>query len=148
MSRTVRYASSWKLFGWPLLSIARGPDTAQQEDRGHAKGVVAFGDKATGVLAIGGIARGLVAIGGIGFGLITFAGVGLGGFAFAGVAISQTAFGGVAIGHYAQGGVAIGAHTITSERADHTAVVWFKRLGLHRSNDSRPAKVSEKNAED
>lgn len=148
MSRTVRYASSWKLFGWPLLSIARGPDPARQEDRGHAKGVIAFGDNATGVLAIGGVARGVVAIGGIGLGLITFAGVGLGGFAFAGVAISQTAFGGVAIGHYAQGGVAIGAHTITSERADHTAAVWFERLGLHRSNDSRPTEASEKKAED
>lgn len=148
MSNAVRYTSSWKLFGLPLLSIARGPDPARQESLGHAKGLIAFGDKATGAIAIGGVARGVVAIGGIGFGLITLAGVGLGGFAFAGVAVAQTAFGGVAVGQYAQGGVAVGPHTITSERADHSAAVWFERLGLHRSNQSRPSELSEKKADE
>lgn len=148
MSKAVRYKSSWKLCGLPLLSIASGPDPEQQEVQGHAKGVIAVGDKATGVIAIGGIASGVVAVGGIGLGLITLAGVGLGGFAIAGVAVAQTAFGGVAVGHYAQGGVALGPHTITSDRADHSAAVWFERLGLHRSNESRPAELPEKKADE
>ena len=77
MSTTVRYSSPLGLFGWPLLSIARGPDELRQEVQGYAKGFIAIGDSATGVIAIGGVARGLIAIGGVGFGLITIAGVGL-----------------------------------------------------------------------
>lgn len=140
MSECVRYESACRIFGWPLLAIARGADSARQENRGEARGIIAVGDVATGVIAVGGIARGVVAIGGLGFGLITVSGVGIGGFVIAGVAIAQTAFGGVAVGHYAKGGVAIGAHVVSSERTDHSAAVWFSRMGLHpQESPQKPA---------
>ena len=55
-----RYQSDASLFGWPVLSIATGP--APGEKRGHARGIIAIGDRATGLLAIGGQARGIVAV--------------------------------------------------------------------------------------
>lgn len=140
MNECVRYESACRIFGWPLLAIARGADPARQESRGEARGIIAVGDVATGIIAVGGIARGLIAIGGLGFGLVTVAGVGLGGLVIAGVAIAQTAFGGVAVGHYAKGGVAVGAHIVSSERTDHSAAVWFSRLGLHPpETEQKPA---------
>jgi hypothetical protein len=142
MARTIRYSSSLRLLGWPMLAVAQGPNASKNETRGHARGVVAVGDVATGVIAIGGLARGLFAIGGVAVGLITVAGVGFGAFVIAGVALAQTAFGGVAIGQYAKGGAAVGPHVISSKRADETAAVWFHRLGLHADanlDDARPA---------
>lgn len=144
MARTVRYASSWRVFGWPMLAIAQGPDPEHQETRGHAKGLIAIGDTATGILAVGGIARGVIAIGGVGAGLITISGVGFGAFVIAGVAIAQTAFGGVAIGHYAKGGVAVGGHVVSQERTDHSAAVWFSRLGLHKLEAASPTEPPAK----
>lgn len=144
MEKTVRYSSSWRVLGWPMLAIAQGPDPAHQETRGHAKGVIAIGDTATGILAVGGIARGIVAIGGIGVGLITVSGVGLGAFVIAGVAIAQTAFGGVAVGQYAKGGVAVGSHVVSAERVDDSAAVWFSRLGLHKLEAAPPTEPPAK----
>lgn len=146
MQRTVRYSSTWRIFGCPLVSIAQGPDPAHQEIRGHAKGLIAIGDTATGVIAIGGLARGLIAIGGVAVGGITVAGVGLGAFVIAGVALAQTAFGGVAVGQYAKGGVAVGAHVISAKKIDEDAAIWFRRLGLHSSvaaQEAQPAAAQE-----
>lgn len=131
MAQTVRYASKVGLFGWPLLVVACGPDASSNENRGHAKGIVALGDVATGVIAIGGLARGVFAVGGVAAGLVTVAGVGFGALVIAGVAIAQTAFGGVAIGQYAKGGAAVGLHVVSATRIDDSAAVWFSRLGLH-----------------
>ncbi len=142
MARTIRYTSQLRLWGWPLLSISRGPDAAHNETRGHARGIIAFGDIATGVIAIGGVARGLIAVGGIAIGVISVAGVGLGAFVIAGVAVAQTAFGGVAIGQYAKGGAAIGPHVVSSKRVDESAAIWFRRLGLHEQKASPPEKTS------
>ena len=50
---------------------------AKGETRGHAKGIVAFGDMATGVVAAGGLARGVIAFGGLAIGLASFGGLGL-----------------------------------------------------------------------
>ena len=145
MARTVRYTSQLRLWGWPLLAVAQGPDASRNETLGHARGIIALGDVATGVIAIGGLARGLIAVGGVAVGLVTVAGVGLGAFVIAGVALAQTAFGGVAIGHYAKGGTAIGAHVVSSERTDHSAAVWFGRLGLHTDKESQPNQSPGKN---
>lgn len=145
MAKTVRYQSTWRLCGYPLLAIAQGADLARQEARGHAKGVIAIGDMATGVLAVGGVARGVIAIGGVGVGLITIAGVGFGALVIGGVAFAQTAFGGVAIGHYAKGGVSIGSHVVSNKRVDHSAAVWFGRLGLHPGEDPQSSQPPLKN---
>ena len=127
----VRYTSQLRLWGWPLLAVAQGPDASHNETRGHARGIIALGDVATGVIAIGGLARGLIAVGGVAVGLVTVAGVGLGAFVIAGVALAHTAFGGVAIGHYAKGGAAVGPHVVSANRVDQSAARWFRRLGLH-----------------
>lgn len=145
MPRSIRYTSRLRLFGWPLVAIAQGVDFSRNEQRGHARGIIALGDIATGIIAIGGVARGLIAVGGVAVGLVTVAGVGLGAFVIAGVALAQTAFGGVAIGQYAKGGAAIGTHVVSSERVDDSAAEWFSRLGLHQSEDSQPAEPPVKN---
>lgn len=136
MTRSIRYTSRMRLFGYPLVAVACGSDFSRNESRGHARGIIAVGDVATGVIAIGGLARGLIAVGGVAAGVVTVAGVGFGLLVIAGVAIAQTAFGGVAIGHYVKGGAAVGCHTVSAARVDHSAAVWFHRLGLH--NDEAP----------
>ncbi len=139
MPRSIRYTSQAKLFGLPLLAIAQGPEHSRDEQRGHARGIIAIGDVATGFIAIGGIARGFIAVGGVGFGLFTVAGVGVGALVIAGVAVAQTAFGGVAVGQYAKGGVAVGVRVICSKRVDQEAVEWFSRLKLHSHEVASPA---------
>lgn len=143
MAKSTRYTSAVKLFGWPLLAIAQGPNPSEHESLGHARGVVAIGDVATGVIAVGGVARGLIAIGGVAVGLVTVAGVGAGALVIGGVALAQTAFGGVAIGHYAKGGAAVGAHVVSATRTDASAARWFAKLGLHDSNANEKAPNGE-----
>ncbi len=145
MTRTIRYTSQMRLFGYPLVSVAWGSDFSRNEAGGHARGIIAVGDVATGVIAIGGLARGLIAVGGVAAGVMTVAGVGFGALVIAGVAIAQTAFGGVAIGHYAKGGAAVGCHVVSAARTDHSAAVWFDRLGLHNSEASQPPELPAKN---
>ena len=142
MPRSIRYTSRLRLFGWPLVAIAQGVDFSRNEQRGHARGIIALGDIATGVIAIGGMARGLIAVGGVAVGFVTVAGVGLGGLVIAGVALAHTAFGGVAVGHYAKGGTAVGEHVISSKRVDDSAAVWFGRLGLHTRTAPQPTDSS------
>jgi len=101
-----RYRSETKLFGLPIVDVAYGP--VPGEKTGHAKGVFAFGDRATGLFAVGGFARGLVAIGGFAIGGITAGGCSIGLFsAIGGIAIGAFVYGGVAIGLVASGGLAI-----------------------------------------
>lgn len=137
--------SSAKVFGLPLLMISQGPDPTRNEERGHARGVIAIGDVATGIIAVGGIARGLIAVGGVGFGLITVAGIGFGAIVIAGVAVAQSAFGGVAVGQYAKGGVAIGVYAIDSKRVDEKAATWFGHLRLHDIKTSEPSNTPGRN---
>jgi hypothetical protein len=144
MARTIRYTSTMRLGKWPILAVAFGSDFSRNESRGHARGIIAMGDVATGFIAIGGLARGVIAVGGVAAGFVTVAGVGFGALVIAGVAIAQTAFGGVAIGHYAKGGATIGAHVVSSERTDHSAAVWFSRLGLHTEDDSQRQPLPER----
>ena len=135
--KTVRYATSAKLLGLPLLAIACGPDASKGETRGWARGIIAIGDVATGLIAIGGIAGGGIAIGGLSLGALGVGGVSLGGIILGGVAIGYLAFGGVAIGHYAKGGAAVGTYVVSSERSDPEAVRVFNSL---IPGGSQPAK--------
>lgn len=123
--KCVRYTSSMKILGWPLLAIACGPDPATGEARGWAKGIVAFGDIATGLVAVGGLAGGGIAVGGLACGLATVGGVALGGLVLAGVAIGGVSFGGVAVGHYAKGGVGVGTYVVSPKRQDPEALRIF-----------------------
>jgi hypothetical protein len=135
----VRYVSSAKLLGWPLISIACGPDAATGESRGYARGIFAFGDVATGVIAIGGIATGLISVGGISVGGISIGGVSLGGAVLGGVAIGYLALGGVAIGQYAKGGAVIGTYVDGPRRHDPEAVRLFNALIPGSSPPANPA---------
>lgn len=148
MASTIRYTSQVRLGQWPILAVALGSDFSRNETRGHARGIIAIGDVATGFIAIGGLARGVIAVGGVAAGLVTVAGVGFGAVVIAGVAIAQTAFGGVAIGHYAKGGATIGGHVVSPDRTDHSATVWFSRLGLHSNEASQPDELPLKQIAD
>lgn len=101
-----RFRSKARLFGLPVIDIARGP--WGQETTGRARGLIAFGDVATGVLAIGGVARGLVAIGGVAIGGIAMGGLSMGAFGIGGFALGGFAVGGAAVGIFASGGGALG----------------------------------------
>jgi len=123
--KTIRYQSAVKLLGWPLVSIACGPDDAKGEKRGWARGIIAIGDLATGLIAIGGLSAGGIAVGGISVGGLAVGGVSLGGLILAGVAIGYATFGGVAVGHYAKGGAAVGTHVVSPKHRDPEAVRFF-----------------------
>ena len=129
-ARTVRYSSSFTLFGWPLVSIAFGPEIGNSSGQtiGCARGIIAIGDIAIGGIAIGGIAGGGIAIGGISCGGLALGGVALGGMILGGVALGAVACGGVAIGHYARGGAVVGTHVISPQRTDPEAVRMFNLL--------------------
>lgn len=144
--KTIRYASSVKLLGWPLLAIACGPDSASGQTRGWARGIIAIGDLATGVIAIGGIAGGGIAVGGISCGGLSVGGVSLGCIILGGVAIGYIAFGGVAIGHYAKGGAAVGTYVIGPDRRDPEAIRLFDTLfpGSFQPNESSDTKPPDK----
>lgn len=58
LGRALRWSSRASFGGWPLVSIAVGPDPEKGEIRGHARGVIAIGDAAAGYFAIGGAAFG------------------------------------------------------------------------------------------
>ena len=128
VKRTIRFRSSCKVFGYPLLVVSCGPDSTSGELRGSAKGIIAIGDIAIGVVAIGGITAGLVSIGGLSIGLITIGGVAVGGLVLGGVAVGVFALGGVAIGYYAAGGKAVGAYVIHATQRDPQAVNFFRHF--------------------
>lgn len=127
--KPVRYESSIKLLGWPLVSVATGPDLDKGEIRGWARGIIAVGDVATGVIAIGGASAGVVSIGGVSAGVFALGGAALGGLVMAGAAIGFAAFGGAAVGYYAKGGAAIGKYIVSPQRQDPEAVKFFGPLG-------------------
>lgn len=142
-----RYASETRAWGLPLVQIAIGLD--EDGKMGHARAIIAIGDKATGWLAIGGFSRGLVAIGGFALGVVSLGGLtagilplggtaigllAIGGMAFGllalgGVAAGFVAEGGLVAGHYALGGTAVATHAIAGMNRDPAAVEFF--TGLH-----------------
>ena len=126
--RCIRRESALKFAGLPLWSVALGPDLAKGEMRGHAKGILAFGDIATGVFAAGGLARGVVAFGGLAIGVASFGALGLGlVVALGGAAAGGIAIGGGAAGVYAMGGGAVGSHVLSASQCDADALDFFSR---------------------
>ena len=108
--RSIRLRSKRQLWGLAVYDIAFGPAPDGGSRKGHAKGIIAIGDRATGVLAVGGLAQGVIAIGGLSWGVVSVGGCTLGlAAALGGVAVGGIALGGVAIGIQAFGGVAIAA---------------------------------------
>jgi serine/threonine protein kinase len=108
----VRLQSSTKIGGYPIVDIAFGRDHDRTEEFGHARGIIAFGDRATGVFAIGGYARGVFASGLYAVGIFTF---GMFSFGFASVGLFSAGFfagGGLSVGLYASGLIAIGYKAI------------------------------------
>lgn len=145
-----RYTSQTRVFGQPLIAIAYGPHGNEQ--RGHARGIIAIGDIATGWLAIGQIARGLIALGSLAIGIVSFGGfslgllLALGGFALGGVStggfsaggyatggfsVGLIANGGTALGYYAKGGVAGGRYVLSAKRNDPEARSLYDALSLN-----------------
>ena len=138
---SIRKQSDYRFLGLPLYSIARGPDLAKGEMFGHAKGVLAIGDKATGIIAIGGIAIGGLAIGPVALGLVTIGGVSIGLLlavggaaigliALGGAALGIVAIGGAAEGYYAAGGAAHGAYVLDAMHRSPEAIEFFSQWDL------------------
>ena len=134
----IRRQSAVTLAGLPLWAVALGPDPDRGEMRGHARGILAFGDIATGVFAAGGLARGVIAFGGLAIGVASFGGLGvglvvalggaaIGAIALGGGAAGAVAIGGGAAGHYAMGGGAVGTHVLSASQCDAEALDFFSR---------------------
>jgi hypothetical protein len=133
----IRWSSSASFAGWPLVSIAMGPDPEKGEIRGHARGVIAIGDMATGGLAVGGIAFGVAAIGGLASGVIAvgglsvaalaLGGLAVGGLAVGGCAIGYLAVGGAAAGYFAVGGAAFGKYVVSAGRVDPAVMDFIRK---------------------
>ncbi len=129
------FRSKTTLFGWPLIHVATGVDSATGRKRsargiiavGTApRGVIAFGDVAVGVIACGifcygPLAIGVVAVGGVALGSVA---VGLW-CAMGGVAIAPVAIGGAVLGYYANGAIAWGKHAIGPGMYDPLADTFF-----------------------
>ena len=105
--KSLRFQSNRTLFGYPIYDIAFGPDHVTGAVKGHAKGIIAIGNRATGFVAIGGMAQGIIAIGGLSWGLFTaggctlglvagVGGVAAGGIVLGGGGIIDNAFGAIA----------------------------------------------------
>jgi hypothetical protein len=137
----IRRRAAWSIGSMPLYEISLGSDLGRRQMRGHARGVIAVGDRASGVLAIGGYARGVVAIGGIATGIISVGGLSLGLLsALGGLAIGALAVGGTSVGGIAIGGsrigydvcdaVLAGTHIVSTVLLSPDAAAFFARLGL------------------
>jgi tRNA A-37 threonylcarbamoyl transferase component Bud32 len=116
------YRSKATLFGWPLVHVATGVDSASGRKR-RAKGIIAMGNAPLGVVAFGDVAVGVIACGIFGYGVISISVVAVGvvalgtlavglWLAMGGVAVGSVALGGAALGYYADGALAWGKHAI------------------------------------
>lgn len=103
----IRWSTEREFLGLPLVDIAVGRDPERGE-RGHAKGVVAIGDRATGIVAFGVHARGLVALGVTAFGLVAVGWIAAGAVAIGFLVAGLVALGAAAVGVFAMGGAALG----------------------------------------
>ncbi|MGR0480322.1 MAG: hypothetical protein ACTFAL_02650 [Candidatus Electronema sp. V4] len=123
----IRRRSAKTLFGLPLFDVAVGPDLERGELRGHACGIIAYGDTAKGWLAMGGIAFGGIAFGGISIGILSFGGLSFGLIALGGLAAGGIACGGCAAGFVAAGGQAVGKYAVSALGSSPEAVEFFSR---------------------
>jgi hypothetical protein len=138
-----RFTSQAKLFGWPVVSIALGATSTERI--GHARGLIAIGDKATGGIALGGMTRGIVScggmsvgcfsIGGLSIGLFTsWGGCSIGGISSGGLSIGGMSSGGCAIGWLATGGMALGKHVVSGAGKSPNAVDILSNYSFFFSN--------------
>jgi hypothetical protein len=125
--KTIRWSTEREFLGLPLVDIAVGKVDGTH---GHAKGVVAIGDKATGVIAFGILARGLCAFGIIAIGAFSVGWLALGAFAVGGLVGGLVAFGAGAVGVYAMGGAALGIVAVGAVAAGNYAA-GFAAYGDH-----------------
>ncbi len=129
------YRSKATLFGWPLLHVATGVDSATGRKR-SAKGIIAVGTAPRGVIAFGDVAVGVIACGIFGYGLISISVVAVGlvacgsvavglWIAMGGVAVAPVALGGAAFGWYANGAIVWGKHALSPTAYDPLADKFF-----------------------
>ena len=139
----IRHRATWSIASMPLYDISLGSHAGRRQMRGHARGIIAIGDRASGVLAIGGYARGVVAIGGLATGIVSIGGLSIGLVsALGGLAIGALSIGGAAVGGIAVGGTTVGysacgaastiRHVISTAQRSPDASVLFTRFGLPR----------------
>jgi hypothetical protein len=123
------YRSQARIFGLPLLHVARGLNPKTGRPR-LAIGVVAVGNIAMGLVAVGGLALGAVTLGGVSIGLLALGGVALGIVAAGGVAIAGLlAIGGVAMSLLvAVGGAAIAPYAASALGVSPQLIEWFSGL--------------------
>lgn len=130
------YASTWRLFGLPLVAFASsGLDVGAGRAR-PARAWLAIGDLAVSpCLAIGGVALAPIAIGGVtvGFVSLSVAGIAVGGLALGSLAFGWWALGIVAIGWQGAYGAAaiaqdfaLGSAARAREANTPVAVEWFQ----------------------
>ena len=144
----IRHRATWSIASMPLYDISLGSHAGRRQMHGHARGIIAIGDRASGVLAIGGYARGVVAIGALATGIVSIGGLSvglvsaLGGLAIGALAIGGTAVGGIAVGSIAVGGSTVGyyacgaastiRHVISTAQRSPDASALFTPFGLPR----------------
>jgi hypothetical protein len=128
-SAPIRWSTEREFLGLPIVDIAVGKDATRGEP-GHAKGVVAIGDRATGLIAVGVHARGLVAVGVTAVGGLAVGWLALGAFAIGGLVGGLVALGGGAVGVFAIGGAALGVIAIGAAAAGNFAA-GFTAIGEH-----------------
>lgn len=107
-SKDVRIRSERTLFSLPLVDIAFGRDLAIDEEYGHAKGIFAFGDRATGVFACGGIAKGVFAFGSRAYGVFSLGAVSVGVVSSGAASLGVLSMGGIAVGCFGLGFISAG----------------------------------------
>ena len=123
----LRLHSATSIAGFPLVSIAFGRNRDRTEQSGHAKGVVALGDRATGLIAYGGFARGAVAIGRVTIGLVSVGFLSVGVLSIGLAALGISTVGAVAIGYGALGLIALGYKCIGLFSLGYKAVGAFSK---------------------
>ena len=111
----------------PLVHIAACVDPTTGKAKA-ARGVLAFGGKATGIFAFGGRARGVIACGGVAEGVLAVGGISFGVFGYGGlvmallvgtggIAVAPIALGGLAVGLLAFGGLGLSAFLVAGPDA-------------------------------
>src|SRR5215469_785859 len=96
----IEYRSQQTWRGMPLVHVAFGPRRLGiPRQPGHARGVIAVGDRAVGIVAVGAVALGVIAVGPVAIGLAAVGAVAVGVVATGAVAVGLArAIGGVTAG--------------------------------------------------
>ncbi len=123
----VRLRSSTTILGLPLVDVAIGSNPERTEETGHARGIVAFGDRATGVIAVGSMALGVFAFGARAIGVVSLGMFSVGVVTAGLISCGVFAGGGLTVGLFASGFVAIGYRAIGM-----ITIGWESAWGVYR----------------